>query len=299
MWKQSANRPWAALLAVGGLILTAVVVFQGIVTAAPPVAAQGAERTSEDRGLRVSFGTEGGRLGMSIDDLDSSETRGSLTEGAIVRAVTLGSPAADAGLEDGDIVVEFDGQRVRSARQLSRLVEETPVGREVPLLVMRDNERLMLSVTPGEGADSFTAIREWMPDLGRWEQRLRQVLPETLRRDREFHFEGQLRGRQRLGIEVTGVGPQLAEYFGVDHGVLVTTVKSGSVAADAGLEAGDVLTAIDGEPVYDIGALHRMVAAIAPPATVQLEVSRDGAALTLPAHFEKTPEPRSRAHRRI
>ena len=98
MWKQSANRPWAALLAVGGLILTAVVVFQGIVTAAPPVAEQGAERTSEDRGLRVSFWTEGGRLGMSIDDLDSSETRGSLTEGAIVRAVTLGSPAADAGL---------------------------------------------------------------------------------------------------------------------------------------------------------------------------------------------------------
>ena len=127
MWRQRANRPWAALLSVGGLILTAVVVFQGIVTAAPPVAAQGAERTSEDRGLRVSFGTEGGRLGMSIDDLDSSETRGSLTEGAIIRAVTFGSPAADAGLEDGDIVVEFDGERVRSARQLSRLVEETPV----------------------------------------------------------------------------------------------------------------------------------------------------------------------------
>ena len=124
-------------------------------------------------------------------------------------------------------------------------------------------------------------------------------MPETLRRDREFHFEGQLRGRQRLGIEVTDVGPQRAEYFGVDHRVLVATVTSGSVAADAGLQAGDVLTAIDGEPVDDIGALHRMVAAIAPPATVRLEVLRDGDALTLPARFEKTPEPRRRAHRRI
>jgi flagellar biosynthesis component FlhA len=51
MWRQSANRLWAALLIVGGHILTAVVVFQGIVTAPPPVVTQGAERTSEDRGL--------------------------------------------------------------------------------------------------------------------------------------------------------------------------------------------------------------------------------------------------------
>lgn len=299
MWKQSANRPWAALLGVGGLILTAVVVFQGIVTAAPPVGAQGAERAREERGARVSLGTDGGRLGMTVDDLESSDARGSVIEGAIVRAVTLGSPAADAGLESGDIVVEFDGERVRSARQLHRLVQETPVGREVPLLVIRENERLTLRVAPGEGADSLSAIREWMPDLDRWEQRLRRVLPETLRRDREFQFEGQRRGRQRLGIEVTDVGPQLAEYFGVDHGVLVTMVTLGSVAANAGLEAGDVLTAIDGEPVDDIGALHRMVAAIVPPATVQLGVSRDGAALTLPAHFDQTPEPRRRADRRL
>ena len=116
-------------------------------------------RRADKRGPRpLSIVRDGGW--SSIDDLGSSETQGSLTEGAIVRAVTLGSHAADVGLEDGDIVVGFDVERVRSARQLSQLVEETPVGREVPLLVMRDNERLMPSVTPGEGADSFIAIRE-------------------------------------------------------------------------------------------------------------------------------------------
>lgn len=284
MRNQSVNRPWAALIVTGGLILTAVVVFQGVVTAAPPAAAQGVERTPVDRGVWVSFGTPGSRLGMSIEDLDSSETQRSLTEGALVRSVALGSPAADAGLEDGDIVVEFDAERVRSARQLSRLVQETPVGREVPLLVVRDSERLVLNVTPEEGADSLTAIQDWMPDLGRWKQRLEQVLPGTR----------QQRGRQRLGVEVTDVGPQLAEYFGVDRGVLVTMVASGSVAAEAGLQAGDVLTAIDGKPIDDVGALHRMMAAIAPPATVQLEASRDGDTITLSARFERTPEPQRR-----
>ena len=299
MWNQSTNRPWAVLLVVGGLILTAVVVFQGIVTAAPPVGAQGAERAFEDRSRWISFGTAGGHLGMSIDDIEPSEMQGSLTEGAIVKSVTLGSPAADAGLEGGDIVVEFDGERVRSARQLSRLVYETPVGREVPLQVTRDDEQLRLNVTPEGGASSLTTVREWMPDLGRWEQRLRQALPETLRGDREFYLQGQRRGRLRLGIGATDVGPQLAEYFRVDHGVFVTTVTSESVAADAGLQAGDILTAIDGEPVSDVGALHRMVDAIAPPATVQLEVSRDGVAITLPARFEEMPEPHRRAPRRI
>lgn len=123
-----------------------------------------------------------------------------------------------------------------------------------------------------------------MPDLGRLEQRLRQALP---------------RGRQRLGIAVTDVGPQLAAYFGVEHGVLVTTVIAESVAADAGLEAGDVLTEIDGAPVDDVETLHRRVAAITPPATVQIEVSRYGEMITLEARFEEIPESNRRASRRI
>ena len=85
------------------------------------------------------------------------------------------------------------------------------------------------------------------------------------------------------------MGPQLAEYFGVDHSVLMTTIAAESVTAETGLQVGDVLTAIDGESVDDGDALHRMVAAIAAPATVKLEMSRDGVTLTLSARFEKMP----------
>jgi serine protease Do len=283
MWNQNTNRPWAALLLVGALILTALVMLQGIVTAAPPPAPQGVEPTRDD-GLRLWSRMGGGRIGLSVVDLNSPEMRGSLTEGAVVRSVTPEGPADGAGLENGDVIVEFDGERVRGARQLSRLVQETPVGRDVPVLVARDDERVSLRVTPKEGPDLSAAVREWMPDLGRLEQRLRQALP---------------RGRQRLGIVVTDVGPQLAAYFGVEHGVLVTTVIAESVAADAGLEAGDVLTEIDGAPVDDVETLHRRVAAITLPATVQIEVSRDGEMITLEARFEEIPESNRRASRHI
>lgn len=283
MWNQNTNRPWAGLLLVGALIVTALVMLQGIVTAAPPPAPQEAEPT-RDAGLRLWSGMAGGRIGVSVDDIDSSEMGELLTEGAVVRSVTPGGAAAGAGLENGDVIVEFDGERVRGARQLSRLVQETPVGRNVRVLVARDDERVSLRVTPEEGPDLSAAVREWMPDLGRLEQRLRQALP---------------RGRQRFGIAVTDVGPQLAAYFGVENGVLVTTVIAESVAADAGLEAGDVLMAIDGAPVDDVETLHRRVAAITPPATVQIDVSRDGEMITLEARFEELPGSNRRANRRI
>ena len=299
MWNTSTNRPWAVLLIVGGLILTAVVMVQGIVTAAPPPAEQEAEPTRENR-LRLWSGISGGRIGVSVDDLESSEVSGLLTRGAVVRSVTPGGPAADAGLKSGDVVVEIDGERVRGARQLSRLVQETPVGRNVPVLVVRDDERVSLSVTPEEGPGLSAAVREWMPDLGRWEQQVRQALPGMPHTDREFGHWGQSPGaRQRLGIAVTDVGPQLATYFGVEHGVLVTTVTADSVAAQAGLEAGDVLTAIDGGPVGDVETLHRRVAAIAPPASVHIEVSRDGDVIMLEARFDEIPEPNRRGNPRI
>ena len=65
-----------------------------------------------------------------------------------MKDVGEGTPAADAGFEAGDVVVEFDGERVRSATQLSRLVWETPAGREVSATVMRDGIRRTLPVTP-------------------------------------------------------------------------------------------------------------------------------------------------------
>ena len=310
MLYESSNRSWAALLVVGSLVVTAIVLFQGIMTAASPPEAQGDEPNTEQREQRelrrerrldgralLWSGTHGGRIGVAIDEVESSTDNESVTEGALVRSVNPGSPAEEAGVEGGDVVVEFDGERVRSARQLSRLVGETPVGREIPVIVMRADERVSLLVTPEEGPNFSAVVREWLPDLGRLEQRVRDAVPHVTG---EFDFDGRfLRGRRRLGIGVTDVGQQLAEYFGVDHGVLVTTVMSESVAATAGVQAGDVLMAIDGEPVDDVGTLHRMVMAIDTGATFQMEVSRNGEVVTLQGRFMESRQENGWASPRI
>ncbi len=71
----------------------------------------------------------GAELGITIKDLDEPQAR--TTNGVVVDAVAENSAAAKAGIKKGDVVTDFDGERVRSARQLSRLVNETPEGRTV------------------------------------------------------------------------------------------------------------------------------------------------------------------------
>ncbi len=68
--------------------------------------------------------------------------------GAVIEQVDSETPAATAGLKAGDVVVAFDGERVRSARQLDRLVEETPPGRSVKMSIVRDTAKLDVDVTP-------------------------------------------------------------------------------------------------------------------------------------------------------
>ena len=64
-------------------------------------------------------------------------------------------------------------------------------------------------------------------------------------------------GRARLGIGAQALTSQLADYFGVEEGVLVTQVEEDSVASTAGLRAGDVITAVDDRDVSDVGELRR------------------------------------------
>lgn len=70
----------------------------------------------------------------------------------MVERVRDGSPATRAGLRSGDVIVEFDGERVRGVRHFSRLVLETPPGRTVKSTISRNGARLTLDVTPEAGS---------------------------------------------------------------------------------------------------------------------------------------------------
>ena len=99
-------------------------------------------------------------------------------------------------------------------------------------------------------------------------------------------------GRGRLGVSIQDLTPELAEYFAVKDGVLVSSVEKDSPAAKAGIKAGDVITSVDGEAVTGSSALVAQLRG--KEGAVSIGVSRDRKALTLNATLEKPSAPRPR-----
>jgi membrane-associated protease RseP (regulator of RpoE activity) len=108
----------------------------------------------------------GSTLGVSVRDLEGDEASKARTDGAgvYINEVRAGTPAEKAGLKRGDIVVEFDGERVRSARHFTRLIRETPPGRTVKSTVIRDGNRQTVDLTPAP-PERFALDR--FPDFSR------------------------------------------------------------------------------------------------------------------------------------
>ena len=190
----------------------------------------------------------------------------------VIDSVRDGTPATRAGLQTGDVVVEFDGERTRSARQFTRLVRETPPGRAVKMTVMRGGSKRTLDITP-ETRDSVTL------------QQFPRVTGDALRvfpRDFNFNFDAQgfvgeswFGSPRRLGVMVAPLSDQLATYFGVKDGVLVSEVLENTPAASAGLKAGDVITAANGRSVQSTADLTREVRDTEPGSAIELQVTRD------------------------
>lgn len=245
------------------------------------------------------------RLGVSVRDVtpeDVENEKLTETSGAMVTEVEEDSPAATGGLLDGDVIVIFDGERVRSARQLSRLVRETPAEREVTVEVVRDGERQRLQVAPARDGWSWSLSQKKLRDLAD-KVRVDDIF-ERLQRDIEptvrvfgsapdvfeyiaphFPWSG-----ARLGVSVQPLTPQLAEYFRVKSGVLIFSVEADSPAAKAGLKAGDVVTAVDGEPVDDVASIRRAVRNLDKRETT-LSVTRDGQSRSVKVTFPESSRP--------
>lgn len=200
----------------------------------------------------------GSQLGVTVRDLPPSEPAAK-TGGVRVDEVDTDGPASKAGVQPGDIVVEFDGERVRSARQLTRLVRETPEGRSVEMALMRNGKRQTVTAMPE--ARTFA----WNMDIDG--DRIRRDVERGLREFRmappamDFRFEDGGHGTfswtprpSRIGVTLEPLTDQLAAYFGASEGgVLVSSVGADSPAQKAGLQAGDVITSINDARVEDAG----------------------------------------------
>ncbi len=251
----------------------------GAMAAAASSSGQSSERPERRAHEITILAGRGAAIGVSVRDVQPAETGGEHREGVVIDEVRSGSPAEKAGLRRGDIVVEFDGERVRSARQFARIVQETPAGRAVKATVIRDGRRTDVEVVPDSDRMADMTIHGDFGDLGRLGDRLPPF---------DFNFDFDVPGvsGRRLGVSVQELTNQLADYFGARHGLLVTSVADGSSAERAGLKAGDVITSINGDAVRSRQDLLRALRDSSNGDEVTIGIVRDKKETTVKATVE-------------
>lgn len=247
--------------------------------------------------LVFSFGA-GSYLGIYLEEVTAERVKElglSEERGAIVMKVTEGSPAEKAGLKENDVIVSFNGRRVDSVKELQRLLSETPVDRSVTIEVIRGGSRQTVNATMGKRS-AFT--QEYLAITRKAQEESSKQLGELMKKWPSEHEFGNLTafslawGRGRLGINVETLTDQLADFFGAkEGGVLVVQVNENTPAARAGLKAGDVIVAVDGEKVKDASALTQALRK-KEEGQVALQVIRDRRDRTVNVTIEKVEPPR-------
>jgi Do/DeqQ family serine protease len=175
-------------------------------------------------------------LGVNLAELTPEIAEGfglNVDHGVVVSNVLQGQPADKAGLRRNDVIVEYDGQPVADLQKFRLKVADTPVGRRVPLVVLRDGKRVTVYVTLGLRDQAVVASLN---------------TPSTTPKSEEL---GGLRVRELTAQEKADAG--------VKHGVLVLEVKDGSSADEAGIAPNDVIEEIGGKPVTDGSDFTRML----------------------------------------
>ncbi|PWT98723.1 MAG: hypothetical protein C5B51_28675 [Terriglobia bacterium] len=244
-----------------------LVCFTAMSLAAPSAIAQSSRGTSY--------------LGIGVFDLTPERVKAlNLKEerGVEVAHVDEDGPSAKAGMKEGDVVLQYNGETVEGTEQFVRMVRETPVGRQVKLTIWRGGASQTLTVTVGERRGTVFQtpggpVR--IPEI--------PPMPQVpFPRFQMAWHDGM------LGIEGESLGPQrqLADYFGVQDGVLVKQVMRNSAAEKAGIKAGDVITRVDGMKVASTREITSQLRAARSKKNVAIVAMRDRKEMTFTANLE-------------
>ncbi len=238
------------------------------------------------------FLSGGAYLGVQTEDISKENmARYNMREvrGVGVTQVLKDSPAEKAGIRKDDVILRFEGESVTSVRKLTRLVSESAADQNVHITISR-----------GGGEQEVTATLSKRSFNGLLRAKMGDDIREGLLKDFPNVEMGNLgdgnfvwtTGNRRIGISTQSLSKQLADYFGVkDGGILITSVADNTPAAKAGLKAGDVITAIDGEKVDSPGDLTRAINKKETGDHVTLTVIRDKNSRTVTITPEKSEHP--------
>jgi serine protease Do len=144
-------------------------------------------------------------------------------KGALVSQVFPGAPAEKAGIEQGDVILEFDGKQISDSKDLPRMVASSPVGKTVSLKIWRQGK-----------------VTEQKVKLGEMEEKAESSQTRL--------------SQKSMGLMVQNLTPDMAKELGLKKGsgVVVTGVEPGSPAAEAGIQTGDVIREVNRKPVKDV-----------------------------------------------
>ena len=184
-------------------------------------------------------------LGVGIQPIDQTladQLGLSTSQGALITDVQKDSPAAQAGVQPQDVIVEFAGKPVNSPRSLQAVVGRADLGSKQPMIVLRDGKRVTLHVNIKEQPKGYGEV-----------SRLNEE-GSGARKPESSSFEN-------LGLDIAPLTADLAKQLSVkaDYGVVVTDVENGSAAANAGLQQGDVITQVGRTPVKSVDEFRAAV----------------------------------------
>jgi serine protease Do len=181
-----------------------------------------------------------GYLGVGLQPLDENlaPSLGLPKDmGEIVRTVQPGTPAAAAGLQQGDVIVKVGGQQVTPDQTVSYLIANTPVGSKVPLEIVRAGKHGTVYVTVGDRPTEEQLAKLIGGDTGQGAQ------PAT---------PPAVAAQKALGLSLAPVTPELARAANLPptaHGVIITAVDPNSDASEQGLQRGDLIISVNNQPV--------------------------------------------------
>jgi serine protease Do len=170
------------------------------------------------------------------------------SEGALVSDVMEDSPASRSDIRRGDVIVSFDGHKIKEMDQLPRMVAGTEIGRNVRIGFVRDGKHHEIDVVIGELKDEKKEAAETSPEV-----------------------------EKNLGLIVQNISPDIARHLSLNdrRGVIVTDIQPGSPAEDADLRPGDIIQEINKRPVKNTDDFKEVIRKANPRDGVVLMVKRE------------------------
>jgi serine protease Do len=240
---------------------------------------------------RVNLSETVSYIGVNIQEITAERAKALKLKdeaGVDVTRVEPESPAEKAGIKAGDVITEFNSQHVEGIEQFSRMVRETPAGREVKLSILRAGAAQTIPVkigsrhvNPIEGMlNAVPFNREPAPS---------NVMPDVPRSRMSWRSGV-------LGIEAESLSGQLADFFGVKDGILIRAVTRGGAADKAGMRAGDVIVKVADSKVATPSDVSTRLQVLAGKSTTVVIV-RDKKEMTLTVNLDndRASRPRNRA----